>query len=219
MNILIVEDNQKLSDNVATVLRHEQYQVEQALDGETGLRKASINKYDLLILDLALPDMDGLEVCRKLREKGKNLPVLMLTARIDLSSKVEGLDAGADDYLAKPFMMDELLARVRALTRRTSKAKQTEFKIGKVTIDLLAKQVTKGGKKISLSPTEMKIIEFLLVNKGKVKNATDVYESVWGSQNTDVLFSDTLKVHIARLRHKLGKDVIETVPGFGYRIN
>lgn len=219
MNILIVEDNQKLAENIATVLKHENYVTEISLTGENGLYKASTNTYDLIILDLNLPDTDGIEICKKLRAKEITTPVLMLTARIDLDSKVTGLDSGADDYLCKPFLMDELLARLRALLRRNADDKSSTIQINKeVKLDITAKKVQKNGKDIALSPTEIRILEFLASNRNEAKKTMEIYESVWGSQNTDAMFSDALKVHIARLRKKLGADIIKTVSGFGYII-
>ena len=218
MNILIVEDNKKLARNIATVLRKQKYNVDLAFVGGDGLEMAQINSYGLVILDLALPDIDGVEVCCTLREEESSVPILMLTARVDLHSKVNGLDSGADDYLTKPFLMDELLARVRALMRRASKCKKSSIKLGSVTIDLAGKTVKKDGGNIKLSPREMGLLEFLVFNKGKTKSASEIYESVWGSHDSDILFSDTLKVHVANLRKKLGKGILKTVTGFGYVI-
>jgi DNA-binding response OmpR family regulator len=143
----------------------------------------------------------------------------MLTARISLESKIEGLDCGADDYLTKPFLMDELLARLRALSRRNSKVKASTIIInGTLIIDQKAKSVRVNEKLIKLSPTEYRILEFLAINRGESKSHLEIYESVWGSQNSDILTSDTLKVHIASLRKKIGKDVIKTVREQGYMI-
>lgn len=219
MQILLVEDNPKMSANLKTVLEHQLYQVEAVLTGQLAVELAEINHYDLVILDLALPDIDGLEVCRQLRQMGNLAPILMLTARIDLESKVMGLDLGADDYLCKPFLIDELLARLRALLRRTSKHKQTCWQLADLQIDLKSKQVKRANQLISLSPIEMKILEFLLINQGVVQPADKIYEAVWGSANDDILFSDTLKVHIARLRKKLVvQGLIQTIAGSGYLI-
>lgn len=219
MNILIIEDNKKLAENIKTVLVHEKYVAEISNSGQDGINKACCNTYDLIILDLGLPDIDGIEVCNRLRKNNILSPILMLTARIDLESKVEGLDIGADDYLTKPFLMDELLARIRALLRRDSSHKQVEINIGNdIKINISNKSVFLRDEIVALSPNEYKIFEYLVLNKGGVRNATEIYESVWGSDNSEILFSDTLKVHIARIRKKLGADVIKTVKGFGYLI-
>ncbi|MBN2015296.1 response regulator transcription factor [Candidatus Dojkabacteria bacterium] len=219
MNILIIEDNKKLAENIKSVLKSENYNVEIALKGEEGLEKILTGSYNLVILDLALPDIDGIEICRRLRKKGVRTPILMLTARIDLESKVEGLDCGADDYITKPFDMEELLARIRALLRRNSRMKSSTITINdSVQVDLAEKSVKKAGKKIRLSPMEMRIIEFLLINRNKVKNASEIYEHVWGCHDSDILFSDSLKVHVSRIRKKLGGNTIKTVGGFGYLI-
>jgi two-component system OmpR family response regulator len=219
MNILIIEDNQKMAENIATVLRHENYNAEVALNAQEGKYKASINTYDAIILDLNLPDGDGIEICKELREKGVSYPILMLTARIDLESKVEGLDYGADDYLTKPFLMDELLARLRALFRRESTDKSTKISLpNNIKIDLAAKNITIKDKTVKLSPTEYRIIEYLVLNRGKAKETQEIYEAVWGNEDQDALFSDSLKVHITRLRKKLGHDAVKTVPTGGYMI-
>lgn len=219
MNILIIEDNQKMAENIATVLHHENYNADLAFTAEEGMYKASVNKYNLIILDLNLPDGDGIEICKELREKGVVTPILMLTARIDLESKVKGLDFGADDYLTKPFLMDELLARLRALLRRESNDKSTKISLNEeLTIDLVAKRISVGGELVKLSPIEYRIVEYLVINRGKAKNVQEIYETVWGNEDQDALFSDSLKVHIARLRKKLGQSSIKTISSGGYMI-
>ena len=218
MNILLVEDNHKLSDNIKTVLKGNNYIVDQAFTAEEGLTKSVEHVYDLIILDLALPDGDGIDICRTMREQHITTSILMLTARMNLESKVEGLDGGADDYLTKPFLMEELLARIRALTRRSSVSKQTELSIQDLTINLSTKTVKKEEEKIQLSPIEMRILELLILKRGLTVSATEIYESVWGSHDEDIIFSDALKVHMSRLRKKIGESIIKTVPGFGYSI-
>lgn len=219
MKILLIEDNIKLAENIATILNSENYLVECSNTGCSGLKKALSSHFDLIILDLALPDIDGIEVCKSLRSKGVNQPILMLTARINIESKVEGLDVGADDYLTKPFLMEELLARIRALLRRNLNQNQTKFIFNHVKVNLDLKKVWANEKEIKLSPIDFKIIEFLLKNKGKFQSVTDIYENVWGDNNSERFFSDTLKVHIATIRQKLGKELIRTVNGFGYIID
>lgn len=218
MNILLVEDNQKLSDNIKTVLTGNNYIVDQAFDAESALTKAIDNSYDLIILDLALPDGDGIDICKKIRNNAITTAILMLTARINLESKVEGLDEGADDYLTKPFLMEELLARIRALTRRNSVNKQSEIVVQNLSINLTTKTVKKKNEEIQLSPIEMRILELLILKRGKTLSAMEMYESVWGSHDEDITFSDALKVHMSRLRKKIGEEIIKTIPGFGYII-
>lgn len=219
MNILIIEDNKKLAENIANVLRLDNYLVDLATTGQTGIELARLNQYALIILDLTLPDIDGIDVCSKLRTIEITTPILMLTARIDLTSKVEGLDSGADDYLTKPFLMDELLARVRALLRRDSQKKNSKIIITKdLTIDLCLREVIYENKKISLSPTEYRLLEYLSLNKGKSLSTGEIYTNVWGTDNSEVLFSDSLKVHIARLRKKTDPSTIKTIKGYGYSI-
>ena len=219
MNILIIEDNKKIANNIADVLRLENYTVDVAFTGQQGLDSFFSNSYDLLILDLALPDTDGVDICKEARGENAGLPILMLTARIDLDSKVEGLDSGADDYLTKPFMMDELLARVRALLRRTGDNKQNKINLSKrIEINFSKRKVIKDSKEINLSPIEFRLLEYLTTHRGEVQSASKIYDSVWGSNDGDLLFSDSLKVHIAKLRKKLDPELIKTVKGFGYMI-
>lgn len=219
MNILIIEDSLKLAENIATVLEAEGYKIKKAVTGHDGFQKALSEVFDLIILDLNLPDQDGLKVAEELRKSGIDYPILILTARIGLEDKVEGLDKGADDYLTKPFLMDELLARIRALTRRKNKKVLQKVSLNShITIDFSAKKVLKNNIDVSLSPTEYKILELLVENRGEAQNIARIYEKVWGYDNSDVLFSETLKVHIARLRKKLDEDLIQTVKGYGYMI-
>jgi len=218
MNILLIEDNKKMGENIATVLKSENYIIDTVGTVINAQYAVADNAYDLIILDLALPDGDGIALCKELRDQGFTNPILMLTAKISLESKVEGLDSGADDYLTKPFLMEELLARIRALSRRFSSEKQSEIRIGDLTIDLSTKTIRRRTILIELSPIEMRIIECLLLSKGHIKTSTELYDSVWGGSEADIAFSETLKVHISRLRKKIGKEIIQTVPGFGYII-
>jgi DNA-binding response OmpR family regulator len=217
--ILIIEDNQKLAANITKVLASENFATLSVSFGGKGLQKAVYGRFDLIILDLNLPDLDGIQVCKQIREKSIKTPILMLTARIDLESKVEGLDLGADDYLTKPFLMDELIARVRAILRRSQLTKPRKMQIENWEIDLNLKQIInqETKKNAALAPLEFKIIEFLLENQGEVKTSEQIYKRVWGD-NTGSLFSTSLKVHIASIRKNLGADFIQTKKGFGYYI-
>ncbi len=217
MHILIIEDQQKLAENTAKLLTLEHYTVSVANDGRDGFEKAMTLGIDLIILDINLPGMDGYLLCSMLRQHGKNMPILMLTARGKQQEIVHGLDIGADDYLTKPFDFDVLLARVRALLRRGPTNRSPELTAGAITLDPNAKEVHKGKKEIDLSPKEFALLEFLLRNKGIVQERTQILEHVWGGSD-NLLFSQTVDVHIAYLRKKIGKSVIETVPGRGYMI-
>ncbi len=217
MHILLIEDQEKLADNIRQFLELEHYAVTVAHDGNEGFEKAMTQKVDLLILDINLPGIDGYRICAMLRENKKNMPILMLTARTKQKEIVEGLNLGADDYLGKPFDLDELLARVRALLRRNEKDRSPQLLSGSITLDTNTREVRKAGRKVELSPKEYALFEFLLRNKGMVQDRPAILEHVWGGRD-DLMFSQTVDVHVAYLRRKLGKSAIETVPGKGYLV-
>lgn len=217
MRILLIEDQQKLADNIRTFLELENYTVDVANDGREGFEKAMIREVDLIILDINLPGLDGYVICSMLRQRGKNMPILMLTARTKQKEIVQGLNLGADDYLGKPFDLEELLARVRALLRRTNEEKSPRLTVAGVAIDTNTREVWKNDRKVSLSPKEYALFEFLLRNKGKVQDRPSIIEHVWGGDDK-LLFSQTVDVHVAYLRRKLGKEAIETVTGKGYLV-
>ncbi len=217
MHILLIEDQKKLADNIAQFLTLEHYAVTVCNDGQEGLEKAMTQEIDLLILDINLPGMDGYAICAMLRQNKKNMPILMLTARTKQQEIVHGLNIGGDDYLSKPFDMDELLARARALLRRSATEKDPQLRSGKITLDPNTRDVSRNGKTVSLSPKEYGLLEFLLRNKGTAQDRPKIIEHVWGGRD-DLMFSQTVDVHVAYLRRKLGKDLIETVPGKGYMI-
>jgi two-component system, OmpR family, response regulator len=223
MTILIIEDNQKLSANIKVVLEKEKYIVKQAASLKETLPLLEKHQFDLIILDLGLPDGDGQDLCQKIREMGLTCPILILTARIDLDSKVEGLDGGADDYLTKPFLMDELLARIRSLLRRSQQqATQLNSAVIQLKPDLCldtsTHQLLNSDQEINLTPTEYRLIEYLSHHLNQVVTPVELYQHVWGDFADKLAFSDTLKVHISRLRSKIGSEVIETVTGRGYLI-
>jgi DNA-binding response OmpR family regulator len=218
MHILLIEDQQKLARNIEEFLKLEQYAVTVANDGKVGFEKAMLLDLDLVILDINLPGIDGYLICSLLRQNKKNMPILMLTARGTQQEVIHGLNIGADDYLTKPFNLDELLARVRALLRRNSEEKQPRLTVGDVTLDTNTREVWKGKDKIALSPKEYSLLEFLLRKKGIVQDRPRIIEHVWGGRD-DLMFSQTVDVHVAYLRRKLGKKVIQTVPGKGYMIS
>ncbi len=217
MHILLIEDQQKLADNIRQFLELEHYAVTVAHDGKEGFEKAMTQEVDLLSLDINLPGMEGYLICSMLRKQKKDMPILMLTARTSQQEIVHGLDLGADDYLGKPFDLDELLARVRALLRRQTAEKQPKLATGPVVLNTNTHEVLREGKRVDLSPKEYALFEFLLRNKGVVQDRPRIIEHVWGGRD-DLMFSQTVDVHVAYLRRKLGKRVIETVPGKGYLI-
>jgi DNA-binding response OmpR family regulator len=218
MHVLLIEDQVKLAGNIRQYLELQRYAVTMCHDGKEGFEKAMTQEVDLLILDVNLPGMDGYVICSMLREHKKNMPILMLTARAKQQEIVHGLNIGADDYLTKPFDLEELLARVRALLRRKADDKDPLLTFGEVKLDTNTQEVWKAKKKIDLSPKEFSLLRFLLQRKGSVQDRPSIIEHVWGGRD-DLMFSQTVDVHVAYLRRKLGKDVIKTVPGKGYLIN
>lgn len=217
MHILVIEDQRDFAQNIKRYLETESYSVDLAFDGEAGLHAGLTSDYALVVLDLNLPRMDGLEVCRRLRQEGRTMPVLMLTARIGHQNAVAGLDSGADDYLTKPFDLEELLARMRALLRRGGESRSPVIAVGDITIDTNTHEVHQAGKLVALAPREYALLEFLALNRGVAKARLEIIELVWGEYD-ELMFSQTVDVHVAYLRRKLGKEIIKTVPGKGYMV-
>lgn len=217
MHILLIEDQKKLAENIRQFLELERYAVTLSHDGKEGFEMAMTQQIDLLVLDINLPGMDGYVICQMLRQNRKDMPILMLTARDKQEEIVRGLNLGADDYLVKPFDMEELLARVRALLRRNGEEKHPTLRSGDVTLDTNTQRVTLKGKNVDLAPKEYALLEFLLRRRGKVQDRPSILEHVWGDRD-DLMFSQTVDVHVAYLRRKLGKKVIQTVPGKGYLV-
>ena len=215
MRILIVEDEPDLLRALAQAFREEGYAVDTATDGEDSLFKAESWEYDAIVLDVMLPKLDGWEVLRRLR-KTKKTPVLMLTARDQTRDRVRGLDAGADDYLVKPFDLAELLARLRALIRRTADQSRAAIEIGNVTIDTAARNISRAGEAIALTAREYALVEYLALHRGKVITRTALYEHLF-DENESTL-SNLLDVHVSNVRKKLGHDFIATRRGHGYCI-
>lgn len=215
MRILLVEDEADLLASLAQALREEGYAVDTAADGETGLHKAESWDYDALVLDVMLPRLDGWSILRRLRQS-KKTPVLMLTARDATSDRVRGLDAGADDYVVKPFDLEELSARLRALIRRAAGQARSLLEIGDVSIDTTARRVTRAGQSIGLTAREYALLEFLAMHRGEVVTRTALYEHLF-DEDDDTL-SNLLDVHVSNLRKKLGADFITTHRGQGYCI-
>ena len=220
MKALIVEDNEILSRNLVRFLSLKDIQSDVSFDWKDWLYKASINFYDVVILDINLPEMDWLEICRNLREKGKDVPIIMLTSRSTKTDVIEWLEMWADDYLSKPFDYDVLIARIKTLTRRNLKNKSnTKITINEYLIDLQEIQVYKWDEKIKLSTLEFNLFKYLSQNKWKVVSRQEMYEHVWWEFDWDFMFSKTVDVYIWYLRKKLGKELIETKKWFWYIIN
>lgn len=218
MRILIIEDNRDIAANLGDFLSDLDHEVDYAYDGVTGLHLAVVNEFDAIVLDLALPGMDGLEVCRKLREDGrKGTPVLMLTARDQLEDKLIGFDSGADDYLVKPFELKEVEARLQVLARRGQRVKPRELKVADLEFNLETLKVRRAGKPIDLNPIGLKLLEKLMSASPAVVTRRELEHHVWGEELPD---SDSLRVHIHTLRAAIDKPfdtpLIQTRHGIGY---
>ena len=215
MRILIVEDEPRLLRSLAKALREEAYAVDVAAAGDEGLYKAESYDYDAIVLDIMLPRLDGWEVLERLR-KLKPTPVLMLTARDAPKDRVRGLDNGADDYLVKPFDLSELLARLRALIRRSAGQPRSQIELGAVLVDTRTRSVTRAGQPVTLTAREYAILEYLALHRGEVVTRTALYEHLF-DENEDTM-SNLLDVHTFSIRKKLGRDLIKTRRGQGYCI-
>lgn len=216
MRVLVVEDDQDLSRQLATALRDAGYAVDTAFDGEEGHFLGDTEPYDAVVLDIGLPRQDGISVLERWRRDGRTMPVLLLTARDRWSDKVAGIDAGADDYVAKPFHMEEVLARLRALVRRAAGHASNEIACGPVRVDTRASRVSVDGTPVKLTSHEYRLLLYLLMHQGRVVSRSELTEHLY-DQDFD-RDSNTIEVFVGRLRKKLAADVIETVRGLGYRL-
>jgi DNA-binding response OmpR family regulator len=217
MRVLVVEDQQELAETVATGLRREGMAVDVAFDGAAALQRAAVHEYDVVVLDRDLPVVHGDRVCATLIERGNRARVLMLTASTGIEDRVVGLSLGADDYLPKPFAFAELVARIRALTRRAQPALPPVMRKDDLTLDPARRIAHRGGRRLELSTKEITVLELLLAAQGAVVSPEELLERGWDEAADP--FSNVVKVTISRLRRKLGEpQVIETVPGAGYRI-
>jgi two-component system OmpR family response regulator len=216
MRILVVEDEALLREQLVQAIAAAGHTVEQAGDGREAHYLGEVEDFDAVVLDLGLPVLDGLSVLRRWRAAGRGMPVLILTARSSWQEKVEGMDAGADDYLAKPFHMEELLARLRALLRRGSEHASSEWRCGAIVLDTRAARVLVAGHPLTLTSHEFKLLQLLMQKKGEVLSRTELSEHLY-PQDED-RDSNTIEVFVARLRKKLPDGSIETVRGLGYRL-
>lgn len=216
MRILVVEDDTNLNRQLKEALTEAGYAVDVAFDGEEGHFLGDTEPYDAIVLDIGLPQMDGLSVLEEWRRSGKTTPVLLLTARDRWSDKVQGIDAGADDYVAKPFHMEEVLARIRALVRRAAGLASNEIVSGLVRLDSRSGKVTVDGQSVKLTSHELRLLSYLMHHKGKVISRTELTEHLY-DQDFD-RDSNTIEVFVGRLRKKLPEDCIQTVRGLGYQI-
>ena len=216
MSILIVEDEGQIADLIADVLHGEGWIPEIASDGEEGWFLGSTEKYAAAVLDIGLPKRDGLSVLRNWRSEGLTLPVILLTARANWNERVEGIDAGADDYLGKPFQMEELVARLRALLRRSSDQKTTTLEVGPLRLDIKQMRASVEGRPLKITPLEYRLLSYLLHHRGQVISQEELSENVYyRDQEPD---SNAVEVLVGRLRRKIGDGIVETRRGFGYII-
>jgi len=221
MRLLVVEDERKVADFVARGLRAERFAVDVAYDGDSGWEMASVYDYDLVILDLMLPGLGGAEILRRLRRAKKEAAILILTARDSTAQKVEQFEAGADDYLTKPFVFAELLVRVKALLRRAPASRAGVLRVGDLELDRLTQQVTRAGKKIDLTSKEYALLEYLAANAGRVLSRTMIIEHVW-DQSFEGL-TNIVDVYVRHLRDKVDdphpRKLIHTIRGAGYSVS
>lgn len=220
MRILVVDDDRRLCSVIKRGLLEETYAVDVAYDGEEGEYMGEVNPYDLIILDIMMPKKDGIEMCKELRSKRINTPILMLTAKDAVEDRVRGLDAGADDYMVKPFSFNELLARVRALLRREAVTKSPEIKLGDLVLNTLTREVRRGDRTIELTTKEYVILEYFMRHPNVVVTRTMLEEHAWDYDFDSM--SNLIDVYIRRLRRKLddneNESVLQTVRGAGYRL-
>lgn len=220
MKVLVIEDEHRIANSIKMGLTQERFAVDVSYDGSTGYDLAISEEYDVIVLDRLLPGMDGVELVKKLREKNIHTPILLLTAKGQLSEKVEGLQAGADDYLVKPFFFEELLARIHALTRRPQQVLEEKLKVSDLSLNTRTYEVVRAGKKIYLSQKEFALLEYLMRHPKQILSKDQIISHVW-SYESDIL-PNTVEVYVGYLRTKIdkpfSKKLIDTIRGFGYRI-
>jgi len=221
MDILLIEDNRDLANNIFDYLETRGHAMDLAADGISGLHFAATNPYDVILLDVMLPGMEGLDLCKRLREAGKETPVLMLTARDSLEDKIAGLEAGADDYVVKPFALREVEARIKALVRRSSMRNGgTVLQVGDLTYDTGTFQVMRGERQIDLPPVPLKLLEIMMRSSPQVITRVELEKAIWGDSPPD---SDSLRAHMYILRNAIDKEfdkpLLKTLRGIGYQIS
>ncbi len=219
MQILVIEDEKKIAAILKKGLEEDLYNIDLAFDGKEGEYKASVNSYDCIILDLMIPELDGITVCRRIRSENKNIPILILTARDDIEDKIAGLDAGADDYVTKPFSIEEISARIRALLRRGNKADPVVLSLADVTLDPSTKMVTRGSQTITLTAKEYMLLEYFMRHPNTILSKSQLLEHVWDYHYEGI--SNIVETYIKYLRKKLqtsphDKELIYTIRGLGY---
>ena len=215
MRILIVEDEKKLSDNIKSLLKNEKYEVEQAYNGEVALDRIYEQHFDLILLDIMMPVLNGIEVLKVLREAGSILPILMLSARDQIEDRVGGLDAGADDYLSKPFSNRELLARIRSLLRRQGESKKSTIVCRDLVMNEVKKEVVLNQNILVLTAKEYKILELFMLNPNITFTRLQLSEYIWGEENVQ-RSTNAIDAHLKNLRKKIGNDYVETIRSIGY---
>jgi two-component system OmpR family response regulator len=216
MRCLVVEDDDAIREDLQRILAAAGFSVDAVGDGEAAWYQGDVEDYDAVVLDLGLPKLDGLSILRRWRAAGRAFPVIVVSARGDWTEKVEGIEAGADDYLAKPFQTEELIARLRALIRRSSGNASSELIAGDIRLDTRSGKVTKAGEPVKLTAQEYKLLSYLMHHKGKVVSRTELIEHIY-DQDFD-RDSNTIEVFVTRIRKKLGADVITTIRGLGYSL-
>lgn len=218
MRILLVEDEKKIASFIKRGLKEEHYVVDVAYEGEKALFLAEVNTYDLIILDIMLPGKDGISICKELRDKGVDVPILMLTAKDKIGDKIVGLDSGADDYLTKPFSFDEFLARIRALLRRKRIDRATTLKVADLELDQLTHKVKRAGREIPLTSREYALLEYFMLNASQIVTRTMISEHIWNEDFDS--FTNVIDVYVKYLRNKIDRDfkkqLIHTIRGAGY---
>jgi DNA-binding response OmpR family regulator len=220
MKILLIEDDEKIAKNIKKYLKKEGFRVDWAKDGEEGFYLAQNNNYDVLVVDWMLPKMSGIDVIKKLREKDILTPAIILTAKSDIEDKVEGLNV-ADDYLTKPFDFEELVARIKALFRRSKNIKENILKVGDLELNPDTKEVRRGGKNIELTAKQFELLKYLMINKGKIVSEEQISQNLW--EMDEEINSNVINVYISHLRKKIDKDfdkkLIKTFRGMGFKIS
>jgi two-component system copper resistance phosphate regulon response regulator CusR len=220
MRVLLVEDDERLASSVANQLRHAGFAVDVVARGADALRESAISPYDAIVLDLQLPDADGMDICRRLRERGAPVRIIMATARDGVADRITGLDIGADDYLVKPYSVQELVARLRALLRRPEAALPPVYRVADLELDTATRVARRGGRTVELTTKEFMVLEYLMRNAGRVLTREQISEHAWDA-NYDP-FSNVIDVYVARLRRKVDQpdesQLIETIRGAGYRL-